>query len=313
MSESFRIQCQIRPDVKNVVGHISLDFSIEDSDRLTDEMMGCIAQEYMHKMGIVNTQYLIARHHDRKHPHCHILFNRVNNDGVVISDKNDRHRSTVVCKELTILHNLHMAKGKDHVNRDRLKGTDAIKYAMYDALCTVVRRSKDWDELRGYLKRYGMDVEFVNNGSTSKVQGVTFVMNGIRINGSKIDRRFSFSKIDNDLRQNQLRFHERQSGGAMGGISETDLSIRTITVNDAAFNLGSDTSRLPEVANELHAAEDPVSDAMTDIMETGGAVVSAAVQLVTVATTVKPSSGGGGDSKPDDLSDKDNKYKRRRR
>ena len=52
-----------------------------------------IAAEYLSGMGIRNTQFIIARHRDREHPHLHILFNRVDNDGRTVSDRNDRYRS----------------------------------------------------------------------------------------------------------------------------------------------------------------------------------------------------------------------------
>ena len=71
-----------------------------------------IAHDYMKLMGIENTQYIIARHIDREHPHCHIVFNRVDNDGKTISDKNDFRRNEKVCKMLTAKYRLHFANGK---------------------------------------------------------------------------------------------------------------------------------------------------------------------------------------------------------
>lgn len=55
----------------------------EDGERLKsdDALMLQIAHDYMKLMGIENTQYIIAWHIDREHPHCHIVFNWVDNDG----------------------------------------------------------------------------------------------------------------------------------------------------------------------------------------------------------------------------------------
>ena len=47
--------------LKNPVYHISLDFAHEDTPKLTDGLMTEIAREYMKRMGIVNTQYLVCR------------------------------------------------------------------------------------------------------------------------------------------------------------------------------------------------------------------------------------------------------------
>ena len=99
MAEQFELQTLLSEKVKNTVGHISLNFSAEDAARLAtdDKLMLKIAHDYMKLMGIENTQFIIARHIDRDHPHCHIVYNRVDNDGRTISDKNDRFRNEKVC------------------------------------------------------------------------------------------------------------------------------------------------------------------------------------------------------------------------
>lgn len=75
MAEQFELQALLNDKVKNIVGHTSLNFSPEDSARLKsdDALMLNIAHDYMKLMGIENTQYIIARHIDREHPHCHIV------------------------------------------------------------------------------------------------------------------------------------------------------------------------------------------------------------------------------------------------
>lgn len=63
-------------------GHIALGFAPEDAHRLTDEFMTQIAKEYMEAMGIKNTPYVIVRHTDADHPHCNLMFSRVDYDTV---------------------------------------------------------------------------------------------------------------------------------------------------------------------------------------------------------------------------------------
>lgn len=75
IAELFELQTLLNDKVKNKVGHISLSFSAEDGDRIRndDGLMLKIAHDYMKLMGIENTQFIIARHTDRDHPHV-ILF-----------------------------------------------------------------------------------------------------------------------------------------------------------------------------------------------------------------------------------------------
>ena len=51
---------------------------------MTDALMTQIAKEYMQTMGITDTQYLLVRHLDQPHPHCHLVYNRVGNNGQTI-------------------------------------------------------------------------------------------------------------------------------------------------------------------------------------------------------------------------------------
>lgn len=211
---SFRLQSQLRPNVKMMVGHISLDFSKENVDKVDDNLMRKVADDYMRRMHIQNTQYILVRHFDREHPHCHIVFNRIDNNGHLISDKNDRVRSAKICKELTAKYDLHMAQGKDHVHRERLRGADAVKYQIYDVLEAVVPRSKNWKELEAALKKQGISMAFTYRGTTTDIQGVTFEKDGLHFNGSKIDRKYSFSKISGVLSRNaRIANHQVQSGG----------------------------------------------------------------------------------------------------
>lgn len=167
--------------------------------------MGGIALEYMERMGIKDTQFFIARHFDKEHPHVHIAFNRIDNNGNTISDRHERLRSTRICKELTLIYGLHMANGKENVKRNRLKEPDKTKYELYDILKTEVGICGNWGVLVANLKRQGVEVHFSHRGQTDEIQGVVFTKNGYHFNGSKVDRRFSYSKIDAALQSNRCR------------------------------------------------------------------------------------------------------------
>ena len=115
MVEDFEDQARLNPRLRQNVGHISLSFSPKDAPKLTDERMTQIAKEYMQKMGITDTQYLLVRHLDQPHPHCHLVYNRVGDHGQTISDSNIKLRNTKVCRELTERFGLHLAPGKEAV------------------------------------------------------------------------------------------------------------------------------------------------------------------------------------------------------
>ena len=198
---SFEIQAKLGRIAKPVA-HISLDFSAQDKDKLTDSKMIEVAQEYMKKMGYGNTQVLMVRHTDRDHPHVHLIMNRIDFDGKRISDQNEKIRNVKICRELTVKHGLYVSSGKENVKRERLREPDATKYRIYDALVKYVAQSRSWEELQRRLQTEGIELGFKTKGSTSQIEGVRFTMNNLSFNGSKVDRQFSYSKIDYALRQN---------------------------------------------------------------------------------------------------------------
>lgn len=208
IAQGFIGQAQMNPKVTKVVGHIALSFSKEDAPRLNNAIMAQIAREYMERMGIKDTQYIIGRHFDKEHPHVHIAFNRIDNNGKTISDRNDRFRSERICKELTKKYGLHFANGKEQVKMERFREPDKTRYELYQILKTEVGRCKDWSTLLDRLERQGIGVQFKHKGKTDEIQGIIFSMNGYRFNGSKIDRQFSYSKIDAELTRNN--YGERQ-------------------------------------------------------------------------------------------------------
>ena len=200
---SFEAQARMNPKVTKPVGHIALAFSKEDEHRLTDRAMAGIALEYLSTMGITDTQILIVRHFDKEHPHVHIAFNRIANNGKTISDRNEWIRSARICKELTRKYSLYFADGKEQVKRHRLKEPDKTKYELYSILKTEVAKCGNWNMLIANLKKQGVEVRFKYNGKSDDIQGVVFSKNGYPFSGSKIDRRFSYSKIDVVLNANR--------------------------------------------------------------------------------------------------------------
>ena len=209
MVQDFKDQTLLNPRLKNTVGHISLSFSPKDAPRMTDALMTQIAKEYMQKMGITDTQYLLVRHLDQSHPHCHLVYNRVGNNGQTISDKNIKIRNAKVCRELTEKYGLYLAPGKANVRRERLREPDKTKYEIYDAIKGSLPKCKSWNELEGKLKEQGIGIRYKYCGNTDRKQGILFSKNGFEFSGSKIDRAFSFTKLDRHFTHVQQQTQHR--------------------------------------------------------------------------------------------------------
>ena len=167
----------MRPKVKSPVKHVSLAFSPQDTthfpdDEKGDALMVEIAKKWMEQMGIRNTQYIITRHHDTEHPHCHIVFNRIDNDGNIISDSNERIRNAKVCRALTLR-----------------------KYNLRSSTLDALAASRSWHDFFHMLKEKGIDVRFNRAENSDNIRGISFCMDEFSIAGSKLDSDLSFNRL----------------------------------------------------------------------------------------------------------------------
>lgn len=308
---SFSLQAKSRPSLKNFVGHISLSFAPEYSPKLSDKLMSEIACEYLRRMGIVNTQFIMCRHHDKPHGHVHIVYNRVDNDGNALTKDQGFRKSARITQALTREYGLTFGKGKKKVNRDRLKGKDVIKYRIYDAVSVALKECRSMEALRKALGVQGISMEIVRNAE-GNVKGVTFSNNNVSFAGYQIDRSMTYTKLCQ----------------AMGIVQTNDNGKITPSILDnqmthQSFSFGeqhSDTMEKVGVQQGTTTAEfigDTGSvDAMGSDTSTGSGIGAMITELV-MQPHIVPTSGGGGGSddrgwNDDDKEKKKNPYKRRR-
>jgi len=197
----FNMQRKMNPGLGQAVGHIALNWSPNDTEKLTDELMVSIAKEYLQRMKIQDTQVLIIRHRDKEHPHVHIVYNRVNNDGKTISDAFQHYNNIKICKSLTLKHGLFMSQGKAQVNRQQLKGLDKLKYELYDTIKVLSQKVSSMDELQRKLQKQGIGMLYKYKGETKEVQGISFSKGDYKFKGSEIDRSLSYGKLNQEIEQ----------------------------------------------------------------------------------------------------------------
>ena len=83
---------------KNVVFHCSLN--PHPDEKLSDEQLTQIAQEYMQALGYGEQPYIVFKHNDIEREHIHIVSLRVNSDGEKINDKFENRRSKRITDHL---------------------------------------------------------------------------------------------------------------------------------------------------------------------------------------------------------------------
>lgn len=304
---SFSLQAKSRPSLKNFVGHISLSFAPEDTPKMTDKLMSEITKEYMRRMGIVNTQFVVCRHHDKPHAHVHIVYNRVDNDGNAITGDQGFRKSARITQALTREYGLTFGKGKKKVNRHRLKGKDAVKYRIYDTVNDALKVCIDWKELKEYLSEKGIAVD-ITSKTDGRIKGVVFTCDNISFGGYRIDRSMTYRSLDRRLNTERgLVFADSPAVSA----SLSDWIRQRTDDTDGKIHRQGPTN---ESANGLVGTDGSSDSGFSPASNIGEAVVELVMQ-----PHIAPASGGGGGGNDNDRGWRDDDkekehvpYKRRR-
>lgn len=264
-------------------------------------------------MGIVNTQFVIFRHHDKAHDHVHIVYNRVDNDGNAITGDSNFKKSAAITKALTREYGLTFGKGKKNVNRDRLKGKDAAKYRMYDLITAALKDCHTWDSLRQALSKKGITMDFIHRVDGS-VKGISFSDGNVTFSGGRIDRSLTLGNIQ------KLLTDERQVINAVENIGNEEHTANEVTnsmdeTKSSSYSTPSSLYSDNEESVSVTDGEDiSIANDTDDNTSTGMSdVVGAVTELVLQPHAVPSVGGGGGSSRSDDDDKNKKKYKPRRR
>lgn len=310
ITASFQAQANTRPTLKNFVGHVSLSFAPQDTPKLTDELIAEIAREYLRRMGITNTQFVMFRHKDQPHAHVHIVYNRVNNDGKTITGDTNFIKSAAVTKALTRAYGLTFGKGKKDVRRERLRGKDAIKYRLYDAVKDALKGCRSWDELRSRLAEKGIRMELVQRpGVDGKVRmGVVFSHGNVSFAGGKIDRSLTFGSINKVL-------------GVGDKIDTNGIEIRKQQLDTLQQGQGaervSQTAKSTERNSSLEVQPSSQSDGSDNPSSAGSGIAESVMEILLQPHEAPSVGGGGGENNrgwndDDKEKNKNRPYRRRR-
>lgn len=196
---SFKVQALLRPEIKSPVGHICISFHPDDTPRLTNDLMVELCEAYMKGMGIQDTQFLLVRHYDTKHPHMHLVFNRIDDNGKLISDRNWYLKNEKVCKDIKTQYGLTFSQGKQNVNLDRLRPEDRKRYEMYYDVKNALSEATSFTDFQIRLEDVGIKTVIKRSSKIGDFQGITFKRDGYSIKGSKLDRSLSLIRIMKSL------------------------------------------------------------------------------------------------------------------
>jgi len=147
---------------ENPVIHISLN--PDPKDKLSDEQLAKIAEEYMQKLGYGNQPFVVYKHEDIDRLHIHIVSIKVDETGKMIRDNFQHRLSMRICRDLERKYGLVPANEKQRAEGYSLKAVDPKKGNIKQQIANVVRAvSQTWhfqsfNEYKALLSVYNVHV-----------------------------------------------------------------------------------------------------------------------------------------------------------
>ena len=201
---------------KNVVFHCSLN--PHPDEKLSDEQLTQIAQEYMQTLGYGEQPYIVFKHNDIAREHIHIVSLRVNSAGEKINDKFENRRSKRITDLLERKYGLipstpskeqrtNAPASQEHLPLDNIRSEMAQTLRgvlMHYHFCSL-------GEFNAVLRRYNLAVEEVKTTYLGKqYDGLVYVSTddkgnkvGIPIHASKIGRGVGYAAGQHKMKQSK--------------------------------------------------------------------------------------------------------------
>ena len=211
--DSFRPYLEANRRTTNTVFHASLNPSPED--RLTDEQLREIAQEYMQKMGYGEQPYIVFKHKDIDREHLHVVSLRVDEQGRKLSHDFEARRSMEILRDLECKYGLQPSvKGQELTDREGLRKVNYPEGNVKQQISSVVRsclrnyKCSSYGEFRTLLEAFNISVE-ERTGTIDGRNYAGIVYGAMTDDGYGIGTPFKSSKIGKDVGYKALqRYYE---------------------------------------------------------------------------------------------------------
>jgi hypothetical protein len=206
------VRCQ-RPDVAQPVEHVALSFARDDRQLSNDEMAQ-LAAEYVERRGYDpnRCQYVVVRHYDRDHQHCHVLLNRVRTDRSLVPQQYREYlRSKETCRALEQDYGLSPVRneprrdrlaeraptrGEDRMRRDR--GDKSEKDRLKELVREAAQGRPSMSDFVARLEASGVQVR-ANIARTGHVSGISYRLDNVAVKGSRLGRAYSFVGLQREF------------------------------------------------------------------------------------------------------------------
>jgi hypothetical protein len=208
---------QYNPRVTRPVYHCSLSLPI--GEQLPDDKWRSITEEYLLRMGFKANHYILVRHTDRPHDHCHIVANRVGIDGSCVSDSWDYHRSEMVLRGIEAQYQLvtqspswecgQRRPSRRQSKKKTLIGQELVKTKLQALLSKLFNQyaseTNDWQKITDALVQNGVKAHIYYEGKSGKPYGLSYQYGNFVFSGGQLGSEFLFTRVNKMFTIDQVK------------------------------------------------------------------------------------------------------------
>ncbi|MEL1248553.1 relaxase/mobilization nuclease domain-containing protein [Flavobacterium helocola] len=202
-TKEFNVVRQLKFNLSKAVYHVSLNLPYNDANKLSNHEFSNLAGDYLEGMGFDENQYIVYKHFDVDHSHIHIVANRVNFSGNVVSDSQDYKRSESLIRKLEQKYNLSELIRKEESNvlskgeieKCLRTGDVPERLELQNILTEILNQNLLMKDFIEKLSLKGVNVKINQSLTTGFISGISFEYKGTFYKGSKIHKKFSWNNI----------------------------------------------------------------------------------------------------------------------
>lgn len=206
-AKEFNVIRQLKSNLSKAVYHVSLNLPYNDTNKLSNHEFSNLARDYLEGMGFDENQYIVYKHFDVDHSHIHIVANRVNFSGNVVSDSQDYKRSEALIRKLEQKYNLTELVRKEQSNvlskgeieKCLRTGDVPERLELQNILIEILNQNLLMKDFIDKLKLKGVNVKINQSLTTGFISGISFEYKGTFYKGSKIHKKFSWNNIKSKI------------------------------------------------------------------------------------------------------------------
>ena len=214
VARDFRFQAMMHPSVRKPVYDIALSW--KTGENIPSEEKLARSEEFLRRIGFVNTQYLIVEH-EKENEHAHAIVNIVDNDGDRISTEALIERMHEIARDMTITYGYAWGKPAKETIINAHKPHEKVRYIIEPIVKDAEAKARCIEDLPELLEPSGVGctIKYSKEGVPVGIS-FSYEMDGQlhTFKGSALDRSLSASNIVNDIAARQAQEEAEREAAA---------------------------------------------------------------------------------------------------